>query len=201
MKTLFKLFSVIAFVSGAAFAEAPDVKIKAVSDSLIGRLSAEKAAIKTNPALTQTIVKELVVPHFDARRMARQVLGKYRKTASEEQVERFTTEFASYLVRYYSKAFANYDGETIKINDKVDYPSEKLATVKTSIVRNKGADVPVNYTLEKQDDQSWKIVDVAIEGIGLVQSKKEEYGGVIASSSLDKLISDLAAINQGGPNK
>jgi phospholipid transport system substrate-binding protein len=148
--------------------------------------------------VTQKIVSELVVPHFDARRMARQVLGKYRKAASEEQVERFTTEFAAYLVRYYSKAFANYDGETIKINDKVDFPSEKLATVKTAIMRNKGADVPVNYTLEKQDDQSWKIVDVAIEGIGLVQSKKEEYGGVIASSSLDKLISDLASINKSG---
>ncbi len=188
------LFAGLMLLGQFAFAETPVEKVRSVSDALISKLQTEKAAIKANPAVTQTIVKELVVPHFDARRMARLVLGKHRKTASEAQIDRFTVEFTAYLVRYYANAFANYNGETISINDKVDM-NEKDATVKTQIVRGTGTNVPVSYKMEKQDDQSWKIIDVAIEGVGLVQSKKDEYSDLIASKGLDKLINDLAALN------
>lgn len=187
--------------SAVSLAETPAEKVKSVSDALIAKLQAEKAAIKANPNVTQTIVKELVVPHFDARRMARLVLGKHRKTANEAQLDRFTEEFAAYLVRYYANAFANYNGETISINDKVENNGDKDATVKTMIMRSSGTNVPVNYKMEKQDDGSWKIIDVAIEGVGLVQSKKDEYNDLIASKGLDKLIGDLAAVNKSAPAK
>jgi len=199
MNKVWTVLAALFFVSTAALAETPAEKVKAVSDALITQLQAEKAAIKSNPATTQSIVKTLVVPHFDSRRMARLVLGKHRKAASDQQIDRFTEEFTAYLVRYYANAFANYNGETIKINEKVDMSSDKDATVKTFIMRNTGTNVPVNYKLEKQGDGSWKLVDVAIEGIGLVQSKKEEYSDAIASGGLDKLIGDLASINKSAP--
>lgn len=182
--------------SAVSLAETPAEKVKSVSDALIAKLEAEKAAIKVNPNLTQTIVKELVVPHFDARRMARAVLAKHRDAASAVQQDRFTEEFTAYLVRYYANAFANYNGEKIKIEKKVESNGDKGATVKTNILRSSGPNVPVDYKMAKQEDGSWKIIDVSIEGVGLVQTNRDDYNKDIAKKGLDKVIEELAAKNR-----
>ncbi len=179
-----------------AWAGTPEGTVKMVSDILIERLIAEHSTIKANPARTEEIVKSLVVPYFDTNALARRVLSKHWKGASPVQQQRFTEEFSAYMVRFYAKAFANYGGEKIDISMNVENDGKGIATVKTAIVRRTGTDIPVNYRMQAQTDGSWKIIDVVVEGVSLVQSKRDEYSAVITNSSLDKLIDDLAAKNK-----
>lgn len=169
--------------------------VRMASDALIERLQAEQREIKTQPQRVEALVKTIVLPYFDDQALARRVLAKHWKAASPVQQQRFTEEFSAYLVRFYAKAFANYNGETVAYDDKVEIDERGIASVKTRIVRKSGAPIPVSYRLA-QDSGQWKIIDVVIEGIGLVQSKRDEYSGVVNSKGLDGLIAELSAKNQ-----
>lgn len=196
MKKLMLVLATVLGLLSSAWAGTPEGTVKMVSDVLIERLIAEHSAIKANPARTEEIVKSLALPYFDTNALARRVLSRHWKAASPVQQQRFSDEFAAYMVRFYAKAFASYNGEMVDLNSNVETDNKGIATVKTTIVRRSGTDTPVNYKMQQQKDGAWKIVDVVVEGISLVQSKRDEYSGVITAQGLDKLIDQLAAKNQ-----
>ncbi len=195
MKALWKMCVLWCVAVVGVWAGTPDGTVKMVSNVLIERLIAEHSTIKANPARTEEIVKSLVVPYFDTNALSRRVLARHWKAATPVQQQRFTEEFSAYMVRFYAKAFASYNGEVVDFNNTVETDSKGIATVKTTIVRHSGTDTPVNYKMQAQTDGSWKIIDVVVEGISLVQSKRDEYSGVITAQGLDKLIEQLAAKN------
>lgn len=172
--------------------------VRMVSDSLIQHLIAEHREIKSDPTRVEVLVKSLVLPTFDSEALSRRVLAKNWKTISAAQQTRFTEEFSAYLVRFYSRAFANYNGETVDYDDKIETDERGVATVKTRIMRKAGQPIPVAYRMSQETGQ-WKIVDVIVEGISLVQSKRDEFAGVISGKGIDQLIADLAAKNHQNP--
>lgn len=181
-------------VAPAFAGQSPDAVIRSATDAMIGRLTADKSKITANPAHVETIVREQVLPHVDSDAVARRVLAKHWKSSSPEQQQRFTSEFQSYLVRFYAKAFANYDGEKINLVGTPELDERGNATVKTEILRKNGQPIPVAYRMAPAGD-SWKMYDVVIEGISLVQSKKDEFGPLITGKGIDKVIADLASVN------
>jgi phospholipid transport system substrate-binding protein len=201
MRTLGKVLSAWLMTLTVVWAGSPEGTVKMVSDVLIERLIAEHSTIKAKPQRTEEIVKSLALPYFDTDALSRRVLSRHWKTASPVQQKRFTEEFSAYLVRFYAKAFANYNGEKIDINMNVETDNKGIATVKTTIVRRAGSDIPVNYRMQAQTNGNWKIIDVVVEGISLVQSKRDEYNGIVAASGIDKLIDDLAQKNAANASK
>lgn len=175
-------------------AETPDAVIRSATDAMTSRLMADKAKVAANPAHVETIVRELVLPHVDTDAVARRVLAKHWKGANADQQQRFTHEFQAYLIRFYAKAFANYDGEEIKLVGTPETDSRGNATVKTEILRKNGQPIPVAYRMAPAG-ATWKMYDVVIEGISLVQSKKDEFGPLITGKGIDKVIADLASVN------
>lgn len=183
-------------VTTAMAAEPPQEVIQKATNAMIQRLSADRELIKSNPAHVESIVQDVVLPEVDTASVARRVLGAHARTASGAQLERFTLEFQSYLVRFYARAFANYDGEEIAINGEPEWDARGNAIVKTDILRRNGQKIPVWYRMSP-NGSSWKMYDVVVEGISLVQSKKEEFSPLINSKGLDGVIAELAQVNAG----
>ncbi len=183
----------------AQAAQTADAVIQTATDAMISRLTADKAVIASKPAHVETIVRDVVLPHVDVDAVARRVMAKHWKGATVEQQQRFTSEFQSYLIRFYANAFANYDGEKIRFVGTAELDDRGNATVKTEIVRRTGAPIPVAYRMAPAGD-SWKMYDVVIEGISLVQSKRDEFGPLMTSKGVDKVIADLASVNTSASN-
>lgn len=191
------LAAVLLAVSVASVAaEAPKQVIAKATDQMISRLEAEKVQIKDNPGKVEGIVRDVVLPEVDTASVARRVLGAHARTASPTQLDQFTKEFQEYLVRFYSRAFASYDGDKIEFVGDTEKDARGNAIVKTEIVRPNGQRIPVWYRLSPEGE-GWKMYDVIVEGISLVQSKKEEFGPLINNKGLDGLISELAQVNAG----
>lgn len=188
------LLAASVFCSAVLASQTPDAVIRSATDAMTARLTADKAKIAASPAHVETIVRELVLPHVDTDAVARRVLAKHWKTTSPDQQQRFTNEFQSYLIRFYAKAFANYDGEQINVVGNPEVDARGNATVKTEILRKNGQPIPVDYRMAPAGD-SWKMYDVVIEGISLVQSKRDEFGPLITGKGIDKVIADLASVN------
>jgi phospholipid transport system substrate-binding protein len=99
-------------------------------------------------------------------------------------------------VHTYTNAFTAYKDETIEYRPlKLDAGATEA--VVRSVIRQTGKPDPieVNYSMEKTD-QGWKVYDVQIAGISLVQNYRSSFNSEIQRSGIPGLINSLAAKNK-----
>jgi phospholipid transport system substrate-binding protein len=154
----------------------------------------QKPDVKNDFAKATAFVDTVLESHVDFDRVSVLVLGKYWKTASTEQKARFKTEFRRLLVRTYTTAFTEYSDWNIRYLPSQD-SSEDKTMVRTEILQSNGPPVAVNYRMINNKG-TWKVYDVLIEGISLLQNYRTSFTNQIAEGgSVEQLIKDLTARN------
>src|SRR6266566_3492686 len=142
----------------------PDQTAHQVTDQIIGLIKANRDAYAADYQKLYAMVDQHILPNFDFRKMAQQVLGPVWRQATEEQRTRFTKEFRELLVRTYATALLKYTNETIDYLPLKIVPGDRIATVKSIVHRGGGAPtISINYSFYLAD-AGWKVYDMAIEG-------------------------------------
>ncbi len=172
-------------------------------NELIERLQKNADRIKIDSAIAYQISDELIAPRIDFPRIARLVIGKHWRAASEVQRKQLIEEIRSLLVRSYVTAMISYTDQILAQKDHIKYlPSrytsgDNKASVRASIELDSGQTVEVQYQLYFSDNV-WKIYDIRIEGISLAISYRTSFGEKIQREGIDSLIAQLAERNQKG---
>jgi phospholipid transport system substrate-binding protein len=155
----------------------------------------QRPEYKNNFPKAVRFVEGVIDPHVDFDRVAMLILGKYWKVATPEQKQSFKKEFRTLLVRTYTTAFTEYSNWTIRYSPLDIEEGAKRIEVKTEILRKDGDPVRVGYRMENTNND-WKVYDILIEGISLVQNYRTSFTGDIERyGSLDRLIGVLAQRN------
>ena len=154
-----------------------------------------KDGIQHDKAKVYGLIEEVVLPHFDFRKMSQWVLGKHWRAANPEEQGRFEEEFRKLLVRTYSTALMEYTNEEVAYLPFHGEGAAEIVTVKTQINRQGGPAIPIDYSLYKKDSD-WKVFDVSIDGISLVTTYRSELSEQINNKGINGLIQDLVAKNQ-----
>ena len=130
-------------------------------------------------------LKKVIYQRFDFTEMARRALGpEWRRHTPEEQKE-FVQLFTDLLERAYLKQIESYNDQKVRyLNEREDHG---YAEVDTKIVDNKGQEFSVNYRLDNVNGD-WKVYDVVIEDISLVNNYRAQFSRVLASSSYQELV-------------
>jgi phospholipid transport system substrate-binding protein len=129
-------------------------------------------------------LREAVYPKFDFTEMAKRSLGNHWQRRSPEEQQEFVKLFTDMIENAYMSNLEAYQGEKVVIaGEKQD---KEYAEVNTKIVSKKGEEFTVNYKL-RQAGSDWKIYDVVIENISLVNNYRSQFNRVIAQSSFDEL--------------
>jgi phospholipid transport system substrate-binding protein len=68
------------------------------------------------------------------------------------------------------------------------------ATVKAQFVRAGGKPLPIEFQMRKEGP-SWKVYDIAVEGISLVLTYRSEFDAVVKQEGIDGLIKRLEQKN------
>ena len=171
--------------------------VRSTSDQMLERLRSERALLQAEPGRLYGLVEDIVLPHFDFRRMAQWVLGKHWRTATPEQQDRFTTEFRTLLVRTYSTALLDYTDQQIRYLPLSLPDGASDATVRTEVIQPGGPPIPIDYRMY-WDGREWKVYDVAINGISLVTNYRSTFSQEIRQGGLEGLIARLAERNRDG---
>ena len=151
----------------------------------------QRPEYKNNFPKAVQFVEGVIDPHVDFDRVAMLILGKYWKVATPEQKLSFKKEFRTLLVRTYTTAFTEYSDWTIRYSPLDIEDGAKRIEVKTEILRRDGNPVRVGYRMENTNND-WKVYDILIEGISLVQNYRTSFTGDIERyGSLDRLIGVL----------
>ncbi len=174
--------------------EKPEDVILSTVDNVISRITAEREMLDAQPETVYGLINDLIIPVFDFHNMSRWILGKYWKQANEEQRGVFTSEFKDLLVRTYAKAVLGFTNEKVSYLETLTGSKPNIVMVKTQIISDAGV-TPVNYTMHISDG-SWKVVNVAFEGISLVETYRKSFASEIRNNGLESLLQKLVDKNE-----
>ncbi len=143
----------------------------------LGNRALEVLGKNATPAQRVARFHELFREDFDVPGIARFVLGRYWKTTTAEQQGEFVKLFEDYIAIVYSSQLAAYSGETLKVTGSRADPEG--AIVASEIIRPTGAPpVKVEWHLADQNG-TYKIRDVSVDGISMAVTQRSEFASVI----------------------
>lgn len=174
---------------------APDALVKTVATDVTAVLKSDPAVLG-NPAKIKELIESKLVPNFNFTHMTQLAMGRNWAKASPEQQSALTNEFRTLLVRTYSGALASFRNNTIEYRPLRMQPTETDVTVKTVVNQANGQGIPIDYSMEKIADGSWKAYDVVVAGVSLVTNYREEFNAVIRDQGVDALVKQLQGKNK-----
>ena len=182
-------------LAAAAVAQetAPDVLVRNTTDEIIGEIRKDKSLTTDNNKLL-ALVENRVLPHFNFTRMTMLAVGRPWRDATPAQQERLVNEFRTLLVRTYSTALAQYSDQKIEVRPAALKPGDKEATVRAQIIQPGGQPIAMDYRMERTP-QSWKVFDVAIEGVSIVTTYRSTFAAEVSKGGIEGLIRSIAAQN------
>ena len=186
------LGAVVTFAVAQA-TKAPDALIKEVSTDVLDAVKADKSIKQGDVQKVVALVDAKVMPYVNFQRMTASAVGRYWRQATPEQQKRLQEEFKILLVRTYSGALAQVQDQTVEIKPMRGTAADKEVVVKTEI-RGRGDPVQLDYRLE-QAGGSWKIYDVNVLGVWLVENYRNSFSQEIGANGIDGLIAKLADRN------
>ena len=173
------LSSLLVLITTSSLAASPSVNpadAVAFMNQLWDR-AAELLNNKTDPALRQARFRQLFHEDFDAPGIARFVLGRYWRSASEEEQQEFVKLFEDYVVFVYTARLANFGGETFKIRGS---RSDGDGVIVSTDVINPGNPSPLRIDWRLvADNSAYKINDVIVEGVSMTVTQRSEFASVV----------------------
>lgn len=174
----------------------PDTLAKSVTDEVLAIVRADKEIQSgSNRKKILDLVEAKIVPHFNFERMTRLAMGRNWRQANADQQKVLIEEFRSLLVRTYTAAFTQYRNETVEYRKPRMGPGDTDVVVQSFIHRPAGQPVGVDYSMEKTAE-GWKVYNVKIEGVSLVENYRNTFNAEIQKSGVDGLIRTLSERNR-----
>jgi phospholipid transport system substrate-binding protein len=178
------LFLLVSVGNAQVFASTPTEQIQETIQQVLLVVSGSPNGSEEE---RKDMLKDALMPRFDWFEMAKQALGKRWNDLSDRKSE-FVAAFAEFLRNSYAGQIGSYKGEKILfVHETVE---KNLAQVDTKIIPSKGEPISLNYRLHRVQEE-WKIYDVVVDNVGLMDNYRSQFNRILATSSLDDLIKRL----------
>lgn len=176
-----------------ALAGDPTDQIRGAIDRGIAILRRPDLKTKEKREERREALRRELFPYFHFEEMAKRSLGVHWKDRTPQEREEFTRLFRDLLENAYAGKIEGYKGEKILYRkESVDLP---YAEVNTVIVTLQGDEIPVDYRVLK-DGARWRIYDIVIEGVSLVNNYRSQFAGILQKSSYPELVRRLKSTIQ-----
>lgn len=173
----------------------PEALVREVSNAVLDAIRADKQLAAGDIGRIQKLVDEKILPYTDFSRMTQLAAGRGWRNATPEQRAALTTEFRQLLVRTYSGAVSQVRDHKIELKPSRAQPSADEAVVRTELVASRGEPIQLDYRLVKTD-AGWKIYDVNVAGVWLVENYRAQFAQAINAGGVDGLIKQLSDRNR-----
>jgi phospholipid transport system substrate-binding protein len=176
----------------AAYAQAPrDAGAEAFVQTQVQRVISVLSAQESSGDKIKTF-RGIIDEIADVPRITSFVLGKYARTVTPAQRDRFAKVFRAYAQNVYERRLGDYHGETVKVTGSVVRKPGDVV-VNTSISGGKLSEPMQASWRVLGSGSSWKVVDVQVSGIWLAITQQQDFVSTIdnAGGNVDVLINQL----------
>ncbi len=165
--------------------------IQAVADQTLKVVKNDKAAQAGDRSAVERLVDQHVLPYVNFEKTTRLATGRYWRDASATQRTNLVNAFKNTLIRTYSGSLNNVENlSAINVGPFRGDPEAKDVVVRSTVVQKNGPAVGVDYRMENTPS-GWKIYDLNVEGIWLIQNYRNQFAQVINQKGIDGLIETL----------
>lgn len=177
IKSKYLLFLAFFFFTSNALAKNP-------SDLIVGIVDEASSILSSGISETEKISKlnAIAEENVDIEGIGFYTLGKYRKSISEDEKNKYTKLFKSYFLKSFSSRLVTYT------DPKINVISEKKINEKYTIVNSilvateKRPEVKIDWRVYTKDPNKPLIRDLIVEGLSLARTQKEEFNSVIQNN-------------------
>lgn len=163
----------------------PYLMVQSVASKTFKRFGNEKEAIKNDPNILKTIVREELMPYINYKYAAFKVIGKHLKKTTAEERKNFVPVFRDYLVTSYAQVFTLYENQPVEFAPAKKFSDKKIVAVNSRVIMQGRDDIDVSFKVRKnRKTNEWKAFDMIAEGVSLLDSKQAELGSVIRQKGL-----------------
>ena len=198
IKKLITLFSLSLAALGTAVAQSDggaEKLVRQITMDVIDTAKTDKAIQGGDFGRILALVETKVMPHVNFEVMTRSAVGPKWREATAEQRSKLQTEFKTLLVRVYSGALSQLKDQQVEITKTLPVQGSTQLVVQSE-VRGKGEPIKLDYRLDKAADAAWKIIDVNVGGLWLVQNYRSQFAQAIGQGGIDGLIANLVERNK-----
>lgn len=121
--------------------------------------------------------RSLLNEAFDLPRIARFTLGRYWRTASDDEKTEFVELFEKFVIQAYSNRFQDMSGKKLNVLNAREISASQALVLSEIEIPGKPP-VKINWRVRSKDDIH-KIVDVMVEGISMSVTQRDEFAAVI----------------------
>jgi phospholipid transport system substrate-binding protein len=133
---------------------------------------------------------------FDWAAMAEGALGQHWRERTPEERAEFVRVFAAVFERVYLSKIQLADAEQFAyLGDKVEGDH---TVIRTRITTKNGTVIPVHYRARATDGRTWRVYDLDVGGVSLVNNYRTQFNSIIARSSYPDLVNRLKALREQG---
>jgi len=173
--------AVAAYSSATGPADQVRSLLERIADVLEGRVDPATMGRSGKAEAVRTLIDE----NFDQVEMAKGALGETWSGLTNKERDEFLNLFKALFLESYTKLVLNFlKREELEIEGESDIGGRTVVLTK---IRRRDDVIPVSYYLQKEGKR-WLIVEVDIDGVGIVQNYHRAFGNVIRKSSFADLI-------------
>lgn len=191
-KIFMTVFCSLALFAGAAKADIDAAKAEDFVKNVTQEGLVEIINSNASQAERDARFEKLFNSALDLKFIGRFVLGRYWKTASAEQRDRFIDVYRKLNVKTWSKRFDDFKGKEFIFKGTSSSSSANQIFVNSVVPMEQAQPATVVWRV-KEENGKFKIVDIVIENVSLAITARNEYTAFIKKSpdGLNGLIADL----------
>lgn len=180
----FFLVGMPAFAAG----EDPFDWVVTVSNGVLDAIRADPKLQNGDAEALQKLVDEKIMPSVDFPMVTRMTVGpKWRQATKEERV-RLQKGFERLLMRVYAGALKNVRDNTCELRPTRNRRVADEMVVRTLLKAPGQPDIALDYRIYRNKSGDWKIVDVNVEGIWMVENYRAQFASTLSNEGIAGLI-------------
>lgn len=169
----------------AANAGVPTDQVRITVDQVITILQDASLKEESKQKERRDQLRQIIFARFDFAEMARRSLGpEWRRRSPAEQQE-FVNIFTDLLQENYIGTIESYNGDKVVYNRELQ--DQDNAEVQTTLTTRGEESYSINYRL-RLVGKDWKVYDLVIENISVVNNYRSQFSRVISRSSYEELV-------------
>jgi phospholipid transport system substrate-binding protein len=190
MKRLFVGLSILMLflISLPVYAGAPLDAVKINADKVLDILRDPKLKAASAKEMKKDKLRAVYVNMFDEVELSRRSLGMNWNKLNTAQRQEFVKLFEQVLEKAYADRILSYTNEKIEFT-KESMISGNLAEVRTKVI-TASKEIPIYYRVILKDG-TWKVYDVTIENVSLVQNYRTQFNDILAKNTPEQLLEIL----------
>jgi len=188
LRSLFGGVLLILMFAAPCFAGIPTDGIKKTTDRILAIVSDPALKGPENKNKRGQLIRKAVDERFNWEAMTKRSLARHWRKRTEAEKNEFISLFGKLLERTYLDKVGSYSGEkVIYVGETID---GRYGTVTAKILTHSQTEVEVRYRL-KELNGDWRVYDISVEGVSLVNNYRKQFNSIILRSSYDELVQKL----------